>query len=655
MSEELENAVPEGAPTSVNENETASEISGQAVNAEAGSDAGGKTPEGVYTPPCINNILGKGFHSEHRFESVVAAGAFLKSQKNDLAAALEVLSEINLKSDRPMGAKDLELMAQAAFQEPFQFPCRNIVIRQALCVEAECNVNKNSVQITRCGKIYRTKVGGILYEFENVVIDAKGISGYLKAIGITGKTLNADYLCLSSEQKRTNFARKCKIGDGWQKIAEDLLQIEEELKIYCQLHPPSKPAKQQGCQMSEVDKEEALQMLKDPQLVARIISDIEMQGYCGEDSLKLLIYLCATSRLLGAHEHSNAKPLVILIKGESGSGKSFALTVILRMMPKESVVDLSSLSEKALLYLPGDFLKNKFIIVTEYVGQQAAEYYIRTLVSEGKLSHGVTLQDPETGEFYTQFVEVQGPVSFASTTTMEHINIENETRLLELRADDSERQTVLIHKRQKHDRTLEAQKSSAECARILRCHQNAQRLLKPVEVIIPYAPLLEFAAQTHSPRVRRDLPKLLDLISVIGLLHQHQREVKTLADGTTYVEATAGDYRAAYQIAREIFRSALDDLSPQARVLLDTIIECKHYSTFTRKDIREWTGWADSSVRKHIKGLEDGGYLEIHTIGGGGKSVTYTGNVDARDPVKLGLISPEELEERIKASDQNNE
>jgi hypothetical protein len=250
---------------------------------------------------------------------------------------------------------------------------------------------------------------------------------------------------------------------------------------------------------------------------------------------------------------------------------------------------------------------------------------------------------------------VQGPVSFASTTTMEHINIENETRLLELRADDSERQTVLIHKRQKHARTLEAQKSSAECARILRCHQNAQRLLKPVEAIIPFAPLLEFSAQTHSPRVRRDLPKLLDLVSVIALLHQHQREIKTLADGREYVEATVGDYRVAFQIAREIFRGALDDLSPKSRVLLDTIIESKRYATFTRRDIKEWTGWAESTIRKHIKGLEDGGYLEIHTIGGGGKSVTYSASVDERDPVKLGLLSPEELEKRIKASGQEIE
>ena len=60
-------------------------------------------------------------------------------------------------------------------------------------------------------------------------------------------------------------------------------------------------------------------------------------------------------------------------------------------------------------------------------------------------------------------------------------------------------------------------------------HQNAQRLLKPLAVVNPYAPKLTFPA--HTLRARRDHKKYLGLIRSMAFLHQYQREVKTHQEG----------------------------------------------------------------------------------------------------------------------------
>jgi hypothetical protein len=62
---------------------------------------------------------------------------------------------------------------------------------------------------------------------------------------------------------------------------------------------------------------------------------------------------------------------------------------------------------------------------------------------------------------------------------------------------------------------------------------------------------------------------------------------------------------------------------------------------FSRKDVRAWTAWGDSALKKHLARLEDMEYLLIHR-GGRGQSLVYelvftpTGN--SSKPQLPGLI-----------------
>src|SRR5208337_2398323 len=98
-----------------------------------------------------------------------------------------------------------------------------------------------------------------------------------------------------------------------------------------------------------------------------------------------------------------------------------------------------------------------------------------------------------------------------------------------------------IHQLQRQKRTLQGLQAKHEKQSLISLHQNAQRLLKPLAVVNPYADQLTFLSD--KTRTRRDHEKYLTLIDAIALLHQHQRPVKTLPGRTAnnkpleYIEA----------------------------------------------------------------------------------------------------------------------
>jgi hypothetical protein len=102
----------------------------------------------------------------------------------------------------------------------------------------------------------------------------------------------------------------------------------------------------------------------------------------------------------------------------------------------------------------------------------------------------------------------------------------------------------------------------------------------------------------------------------------------------------------------EVLGRSIDELQPQTRRLLLLIHEavekeCQKLKIdrsdlrFSRKDVRAWTAWGDSALKKHLARLEDMEYLLVHR-GGRGQSLVYelvftpTGN--SSKPQLAGLI-----------------
>src|SRR5206468_507243 len=155
------------------------------------------------------------------------------------------------------------------------------------------------------------------------------------------------------------------------------------------------------------------------------------------------------------------------------------------------------------------------------------------------------------------------------TTTAVDIDEELLNRCIVLTVSESREQTRAIHRLQRERQTLEGLLARQDRERILRVHRNAQRLLEPLLVANPFARELTFL--DDRTRTRRDHMKYLTLIRSIALLHQHQREKKTVVhDGKqlSYIEVTRADIAIANRLAHEVLGRSLDELAPQTRRLL---------------------------------------------------------------------------------------
>jgi hypothetical protein len=244
------------------------------------------------------------------------------------------------------------------------------------------------------------------------------------------------------------------------------------------------------------------------------------------------------------------------------------------------------------------------------------------------------------------------------TTTAIDIDEELLNRCLVLTVNEERAQTQAIHRIQRESQTIEGLLRRQDRTELLRLHRNAQRLLKPVPVVNPYARGLTFLdGQT---RTRRDHTKYLTLIRSIALLHQYQRPRKTAehhGKPLEYIEVTLDDIAVANRLTAEVLGRSLDDLPPQTRrllLLVDAMVaaECKRQKIeradyrFSRRDVRAATGWGDTQLRLHLGRLEELEYLLIHR-GGRGQSFVYelafAVQGDGGGPVMPGLIDVEKL------------
>jgi hypothetical protein len=134
--------------------------------------------------------------------------------------------------------------------------------------------------------------------------------------------------------------------------------------------------------------------------------------------------------------------------------------------------------------------------------------------------------------------------------------------------------------------------------------------------------------------MRRDHMKFLTLIRAIALLHQHQRPVKTESE-ISFIEATHEDIDKAKELMEELMRRSLDELPPQTRKLLTLIeqmVDGREGFLFSRRDVRQYTGWGATQVRIHMDRLQEMEYLIVHR-GGRGQTFLYEydGNLAGSD------------------------
>ncbi len=465
---------------------------------------------------------------------------------------------------------------------------------------------------------------------------------------------HVDTLDLYAARARAVFVQQAAselgIGDGVLKtdLGRVLLKLEalqdEAIREALEPKAPTLPT------MTQADQAEALALLKAPDLMRRIVDDFDACGVVGERTNKLVGYLAAVSRLLD-------RPLAIVIQSSSAAGKSSLMDAVLGFVPEEARTKYSAMTGQSLFYMGQTSLKHRILAIAEEEGASRASYAMKLLQSEGELTIASTGTDAATGNLITQEYRVEGPTMLMMTTTAIDLDEELLNRCLVLTVDEDREQTRRIHALQREKRTLAGLAKREAKAAILTTHQNAQRLLRSLAVVNPYADRLTFL--DDRTRTRRDHEKYLSLIDVIALLHQHQREVKTAhiaGRSVEYIEATLADIEAANAIAHEVLGRSLDELPPQTRRVLAMIVAHVHARAqagamrredvrFTRAELRAASGFGDTQLKVHLARLVELEYLITHRAERGqGLVYELLFDGDAAAVVHLsGLIDVESL------------
>jgi len=469
---------------------------------------------------------------------------------------------------------------------------------------------------------------------------------------------HADALDLCRDMERRRFVERAAEETG---LTPDLLKRDlGRLLLAVEQHQQNKlrqeradaeaATAQGGVMLSAEEEAEALAFLRAPNLLPRIAAAFDQCGIVGEETNKLTAYLACVSRLL-------ERPLAVIIQSSSAAGKSTLMDAVLSFFPVEERVKYSAMTGQSLYYLGETNLRHKILAIVEEEGAEKASYALKLLQSEGELTIASTGKDPHTGRMVTQEYRVEGPVMIFLTTTAIDLDEELQNRCLTLSVDESPAQTARIHTLQRERRTLAGLIAREERKDLLRVLRNAQRLLVPLDVLNPYATRLTF--ESGRTRTRRDHEKYLTLIDSLALLHQHQRpRFVHHVNGRALeaIEVTLEDIATANRLACEVLGRSLDELPPQTRrlyghirelvqLLMDDSKQPQSRCHFSRRQLREKSGWTEFQVRVHLQRLEDLEYVS-RRFGRQGSSCLYEllTAVEIEDgPSVIGLIDVAKL------------
>jgi hypothetical protein len=331
------------------------------------------------------------------------------------------------------------------------------------------------------------------------------------------------------------------------------------------------------------------------------------------------------------------EPLSVLVLSSSGAGKTALQDMALAFCPPEDLVKLTSLTGKALFYKEQLSLRHKALALEEGAGAVEATYAIRNLITARALVIESAIKDKGSGKITTMTNRVEGPTAVFLTTTDPDTDPETRSRFFVTSIDESREQTRAILSFQRRRHTLDGFFDQTGTDGILLKHRNFQRLLRPLSVVNPYAARLSYGDDRLQGR--RDQPKYLNLIKAVAFLRQMRKTVKAAPSGTEYLEADLDDIRFANDLATEILGRSLDEISAPGRELLlqvEALVEARLKErqvsledegarsavSFTRRDVREFSGWVHARVHRYLRELADLEYL-LKDSGRNGMSYRY--------------------------------
>lgn len=404
------------------------------------------------------------------------------------------------------------------------------------------------------------------------------------------------------EQVTGNIAEAFELGT--QTTASTLAQLTGALEDYrVKKIEALQPKQEEQLQLSEAQKQAAISELRKPKLLERTAQMIKESGIVGEETSSLIAYLVYCTR-------KQSIPLHIMFLGASGSGKTYLQEKISELIPEEDKIEITQITENALYYFKQHELAHKLILIEDLDGAMTVFYPLRELQTKRRISKTVTLKDSK-GNLKTITLTVEGPVCVSGCTTREKIYEDNANRCILLYTDQTREQDRRINEYQTRLAAGEINRQREQQYKEL--FKNIQRVLRPVQVINPYAKYIRLPEQVFKPR--RTMTLLLGFIEAITFYHQYQRTVKKDLSGQLYIETTAEDIVAAFTLLKDVLFSKSDELTRATREFFEQLKVMQSQigaESFSARSIRERLRINPGNLKRYLAELIRYGYIKAH-------------------------------------------
>ena len=383
--------------------------------------------------------------------------------------------------------------------------------------------------------------------------------------------------------------------------------------------------------VGESTQKKCIDFLSKEKLIQRINELIGKAGVVGEDNSRILLYVIASSYKMRHTLHA-------LIQGSSGSGKTRLLKIISDLMPTEDVKKYTRVTDSSFYNQDEYFFVNKLVCFEDYDGlKEDAQLAVRELQSNEILISSTSIKD-ESGKITGGEKTVRGPIASMGCTTKGEMYEDNISRCFVIAVDEGKEQTLRVINYQNNVAAgIVDKKKEKDIREFL---QNCIRLLKPYEVVNPFANRIALPQDAH--KIRRLNELYQSLVKQITLLNQYQRK----QDEQGRLISTKEDLQTACEIMFESILLKVDELDGSLRQFyekLKSFVEKqnKEYE-FNRFEIREATGVSKTQQHRYIQQLVNLEYIQQNGFANRGfkYKITYWDNMaGTRAKIKDSLFN----------------
>ena len=479
-------------------------------------------------------------------------------------------------------------------------------------------LNPNKISYATGTAIYHIK-GGLRKE-----LDSLRVSLVIENPTTTIKSRSKLDLYEDKQVEKLSREASEKLGLRADLLEMDLSAMTDLLEEYRETQLSETETNKLKYQLPPTTIAECTHFLKQADLINRINELIGKSGVIGEEHNRLFLFVIATSYKMPDTLHA-------LIQGSSGSGKTHLLSKIGGLIPPEDSIFLTRVTESSFYNYDEKYFNHKLLCMEDLDGLKEEAYLaFRELQSKGMLTSSTSIKN-ENGTIQGFVKTVKGPIASISATTKGEIYEDNMSRIFLIAVNESNEQTKRIIKYQ--NEKAAGLIDTAKEKEIKQFIQNLIRLLKPYQVINPYANKILLPQEAH--KIRRLTELYHAFVKQVTLINQYQRKRDNLGRLVTEKE----DLHTANEIMFESIILKIDELDGSLRQFYEQLkqyiqkqgAEYQNYQ-FTQREIRQALNMSKSQLQRYINDLLDLEYLQQsggYQNRGYKYKITYWDNIEA--------------------------